>query len=125
MSTITKFELAHRIGMGSNETVYLDDERVELLRYLMRQTKAHNRQCENACNGQGYIPRKGFFTLADESSYLADDWSVFDASIQRIEDRIEKALKDNKHGWYVKYQHDPRGLTVKVYDKADRLLNNY
>jgi len=86
------------------------------LKPLKKLMRAHNRQCENECNGEGYIPRKGFFRLDSQDGYVSPDVSVFDAEI----DRLEKEIYDlcvqifGPGKFELEFQRDPRGYTVIV-----------
>lgn len=54
---------------GLNNTVVI----INRIRNLAKQ---HHRQCENACNGEGYIPRRGFFTCGQPSQFTKDAYLV-------------------------------------------------
>lgn len=95
--------------------------------------KAHQRQCENDCNGHGFIPRKGWFTTANpqgtpNSAYLNNEPSieytetVFDQEIAKIEDKIIKLLKTTCLS--AEFQHDPRGATVRIIFTESGIENN-
>lgn len=95
-----------------------------ILQRIARLSKKHLRQCENACNGAGVVNGQAYslgsiddyarreYGYGVKSGYIADDVSVFDKEIDKIEDKINRLIKDTKFS--VEYQHDPRGYTVKL-----------
>jgi len=87
------------------------------LKPLKKLMLAHTRQCENDCNGEGYIPRKGFFRCDNPSAYVSEDVTVFDAEIEKIEKQIGAACVEifGTGRYRADFQHDPRGYTVRVY----------
>ena len=101
-----------------------------ILQRIARLSKKHQRQCENSCNGYGIVNGQMFYggQIDDwarrkygnnvKNAYLnATENSVFDYEIEKIEDRINRLIKDTK--FIVEYQHDPRGYTVKVFYEND------
>src|SRR5271157_3678671 len=88
---------------------------------IKRLAKAHQRQCENSCNGEGYI-RGSFYTLSDENSFIKDV-SVFEMETDKIQGRIEKLLDKYKGIFSVEFQGDPRGATVQLSYKGIDLNN--
>lgn len=100
-------------------------ERAERIQKILLLEKQHLRQCENSCNGYGYVPRKGFFyngTIDEyakreygyhvKSAYISEtEETVFDKEIEKIQDKILKLAKDDIK---VTFQHDPRGRTVQI-----------
>ena len=108
----------------------------DIVKKISRLARKHQRQCENDCNGEGYI--RGFFYRCDsEKGYFdyKEGITVFTKECEAIEEKIntiiEKANKDKlfPNGEYaykkdisyfaVKYQGDPRGNTVKLYYEGD------
>lgn len=81
--------------------------------------QAHHRPCENACNGEGWIPRKGHFTTGQpngitKSAYIDNtEETLFDLEISHLESNME--LKAYQTPFVLEFQHDPRGATVKVF----------
>jgi len=99
-----------------------DSNDYDLIRKISRLAHKHHRQCENDCNGEGFV--NGKFYRCDGSTpgaYMADnETTIFVKEINTIENRINKLIdKNDVHpiikGWKVEFQHDPRGATVKLY----------
>jgi hypothetical protein len=98
----------------------------DIIKKVSRLVNKHHKQCENDCNGEGYINNKWY--RCDNPSAYVNDETVFYIEIKRIEDKINKLIyqfnMDKYSLWRVKplkveYQHDPRGNTVKVYFEDD------
>ncbi len=118
-------------------------EDYDIMHKVKRLYHKHHRQCENACNGAGYIKGQWYYlgAITDyarrtyghdvKSGYVSDDVSVFDIEIKRIEDKILHVLalrvSNNlsttllKEGWRIEFQHDPRGHTVKLYYEDEQI----
>jgi len=108
----------------------------DLIKKIQRLARKHQRQCENSCNGEGWVNGQ-FYTCAaiDEqncqykSAYIFEDedLNVFDLEISKIEEKIKSLLGVNhlvspdKDGGFsadkyrVEFQGDPRGATVKLF----------
>jgi hypothetical protein len=113
----------------ANLTWSPDQEKLALssIASLRRLAPALHRQCENACNGEGYIPRKGFFRCDSKEAYISDDVSVFDAEIDRLTKEINIKLGCIPDVDGVEIQHDPRGWEIKFNIKgigANHLIYN-
>ncbi len=117
----------------------------DLIKTISRLAKKHSRQCENSCNGVGYVNNKRYYTGSIDtyakqkygydviSGYINNtDETIFDREIERIQDKINKLIETKKtissfvyndksesipvrQKFKVEYQHDPRGNTVKLY----------
>jgi len=108
----------------------------EVIRKVKRLYHKQHRQCENACNGYGYVKGQVYYlgTIDDyahktygynvKSGYISDDVNVFDEESQRLEEKINKIVYQFNHDKYalwrvkpfrVEFQGDPRGYTVKLY----------
>jgi hypothetical protein len=94
----------------------------DLIKRIQRLSRKHQRQCENDCNGEGWV--RGRFFRCDgstEGAYLPDtETTVFQAEIDRIEKHIWLIIKNasalnHPEKFKVEFQHDPRGSTVKLY----------
>ena len=127
------------IGMFAEKTgKVLTFEQVQAINKIRLLTKKHNIQCENSCNGRGYIPRKGMFTLGSEDpngeykdykpGFIKDDYSVFDKECKNIELKILNAqceiIENNSYFTKIKFQNDPRGATVKMFYTGTGLTAN-
>ena len=88
------------------------DQRDRVYR-LRRLAAKYHRQAENACNGEGYIPRKGFYRCDNDKAYVTPDVSVFDAEMTRLEKEINCAVAGIP-GARVEIQNDPRGWEIKL-----------
>lgn len=84
------------------------------IKKLRRLAPALHRQCENSCNGKGYIPFKGSFSLADKETYIKEDYTVFDQEINRLESKITVICKEENAD--VNFQRDPRGWEVEIFE---------
>lgn len=88
-----------------------------------------HRQCENNCNGYGYIPYKGkyYAGFIDEwvkkehgrwikSAYTGEDETVFDLEIERLETKIKDIVDSFPRSVWpiVSFQHDPRGWEITL-----------
>ncbi len=119
-----------------------DSSDYDIIRKVKRLYHKHSRQCENACNGTGYLNGQTYSlgTIDDyarreyghnvKSGYVKDDVSVFDVEIERIEDKILRLLgyttikpiqQARETMFRVEFQHDPRGYTVKLYYKEEMI----
>lgn len=118
-----KRRTALSLGMllGDDLGAYEIDLMMTKLKSLSR---AHHRQCENACNGEGYVGKTyyGFCHRngeRDDNVYLKDGTDVFTNEIERIEDKIYDLATlikntNKKRIVNIEFQRDPRGATVKV-----------
>lgn len=100
-----------------------------IIQRIARLSKKHQRQCENSCNGQGVVNGQIYYngSIDDyakrtygynvKSAYVNDDESIFDVEAGKIEDKINRLIKDTR--FKVEYQGDPRGYTVKLYYEGD------
>lgn len=95
----------------------------EALQKIAHLAKRHNSICEMYCNGKGYLKGK-FYTLGtpegnEVSGFIegTEEENVFYQELERIESKIREILPvSNINNLYeVKFQHDPRGYTVKVF----------
>jgi hypothetical protein len=110
------------VGFFAERTkIILSWEQVQIIKKLRRLAKAYQRQAENDCNGEGFIPRKGFFTFNDKSAYADEERTVFDVESERLHDLIVEEVKDlntsiaDRQGIFnIEFQGDPRGYTVKL-----------
>lgn len=119
---INKRNIYWLMGKHNMSTFYEVDKTILSLNKLM---KAHRRQCENSCNGQGYIPYKGFY----RNAYIGNDINVFDAEIKKLEAKIKETAKnfnqlvtDGDGVLKVEFQHDPRGYTVKMFLDSKEII---
>ena len=97
----------------------------QLMTKLKSLSRAHHKQCENSCNGRGYIGRQ-CYTLGTvqgtphniKSGYVDltrnDSQTVFDQECDRLEDKIRDLLTGLKIECDWELQGDPRGATVKL-----------
>jgi hypothetical protein len=99
--------------------------------------KKHQRQCENDCNGTGWVKNVYYYNgnIDDwarreygqgvKSAYIDNtEETIFYKEIARIEARIKSIIeKWDCHpivkSYKVEFQHDPRGNTVKLYYEGD------
>lgn len=95
----------------------------DLIKKIQRLARKHQKQCENSCNGEGWVNGQ-FFTCGaiDEqncqwkSAYIGDDEeSIFDKEASKIEEKIKSLLLKGSYFFKVEFQGDPRGATVKLY----------
>ncbi|KKL19918.1 hypothetical protein LCGC14_2460690 [marine sediment metagenome] len=107
-----------------------------LIKKLKRLFLKHHKQCENDCNGVGFVKCRLYYTgiiddcvknlygLNVKSGWINDTKTVFYAEIDKLEGKINKLVYQCNHEKYglwrvkpykVEFQHDPRGLTVKLY----------
>ena len=121
---------AIRFGQKHADFEYED---FAILQRIARLSKKHQRQCENACNGVGVVKgqvyyggqidlwAKETYGQSVKSAYLENpEISVFDKEIASIEATINRLVYGTSFS--VKYQHDPRGYTVKLSYDGD-LIN--
>lgn len=116
----------------------------ELTQQVKRLAKKHQRQCENSCNGYGIVKGQRYYggQIDDyakreygfdvKSAYKDNpEYNIFDIEIDKIEEKINKLVyqfnMDKYALWKVKpltikYQRDPRGLTVKVFYEDDFIV---
>ncbi len=84
-----------------------------IVKKVRRLALRHLQLCEYSNSGEGWI--KGcHYTLDNPTTYIGKD-SVFDLEIVKIENKIEKILK-NSH-LRVECQRNPREATVKLFYK--------
>lgn len=90
-----------------------DYQDFDVIKKIARLAHKHQRQCENDCNGEGWV--KGEFFRCDGSmagSYVnGGETTIFYVEIIKIEEKIRKLLTK---GFVVEFQRDPRGNTVKL-----------
>ena len=99
---------------------------------IKRLSKKHQRQCENACNGVGVVNGEVYYLgkIDDyakreygqgvKDGHISDDFSVFDKEIQRLQRKIWLLI--DKTLFTAKFQHDPRGYTVKLFYDGDFIV---
>jgi hypothetical protein len=111
----------------------MTSEAWEALQKISRLAKKHNRICEMYCNGKGYLKGK-VYTLGtpegqEVSGYVegTEEANVFYQELEKIESKIKGIMpistfhmvgddyKEWENTYEVKFQHDPRGYTVKVF----------
>ena len=93
---------------------------------IKRLIKKHEDQCVNSCNGYGVVKGKVYYngTIDDyakrtygynvKTAYLnGTDKTIFDYEIDRIQNRLIHETRRINLG--LKFQHDPRGNTVKLH----------
>ena len=105
----------------------------QLMTKLKSLSRAHHKQCENSCNGRGYIGRQ-CYTLGTvqgtphniKSGYVDltrnDSQTVFDTECDRLEDKMRNIMKNLQSNGKLnnivlgkfEFQGDPRGATVKL-----------
>ncbi|CAK0755320.1 conserved hypothetical protein [Azospirillaceae bacterium] len=120
-----------------------DYKDMDIIKKISRLARKHHRQCENSCNGEGWV-KGDFYTCSNNTqykpnsfvrnnAYIKDDITIFDKEIERIENKIssmvfpeEKFLIEHiytrslmRTAFRVEFQHDPRGNTVKLYYEGD------
>jgi hypothetical protein len=107
---------------------------IDLIQRIKILSKQHHRQCENSCNGAGIVKGQSYYSgmgYGEEageyekkqygynvkSAYLSIEMenTVFDTEIENIQEKINALVKDTD--FTIKYQHDPRGYTVKLFYK--------
>lgn len=117
-----------------------DYKDMDIIKRVKRLAMKHHKQCENSCNGSGYVKEQCYYVGAIDnfsrstcgqnvkSAYVKEDESIFDVEATRIEDKIlnivgaydKKANNLEKKGPFtVEFQGDPRGATVKLYYEGD------
>jgi hypothetical protein len=102
-------------GVLHNSTGHiLSWEEFQKLEKARKLSIQHDHQCVNDCNGEGYIPRKGFFNVSDASCYVGDE-TVFNLEAGRIADKIRALFVDTL--FKPQFQGDPRGWTVRLFLK--------
>jgi len=101
----------------------------DIIKKISRLARKHHRQCENDCNGEGYI-RGQFYRCDSEKGYFdyKEGITVFTKETETIERKIVGLTVMNKSDFEknrlhktfsVDFQHDPRGCTVKLYYEDD------
>ena len=93
-----------------------DYEDFEIVKKVKRLAVQHQRQCENDCNGEGWV--KGKYYKNNSPDAYIDDESIFNIVACEISAKIEKLIVDKKQ-FSVEFQGDPRGATVKLYYNLD------
>ena len=111
-----------------------DDKDFDIIKKVARLAHKHIRQCVNDCNGEGWVNGHHYYTGAIddwakaqygqnvESAYInATENTIFQYEIDKIEEKINNLVKSKDGKWHfeVKYQHDPRGNTVKLFYEGD------
>ena len=123
------------IYFGRNHKEF-DIKDMKLIQKVRRLARKHQKQCENSCNGVGYVNGQVYYCgMIDDyakrtvgasvkSAYSSDDEaSIFDKEVLKIEDKINKLVY--QFNWFkytlwkvkpfkVDFQGDPRGATVKL-----------
>lgn len=106
-----------------------DSNDYDIICKVKRLYHKHQRQCENDCNGIGYVKGELYYTGSIDdwarqkygqhvkSGYVDDNTTVFYAEIERIEAKINNILLRHMPPvkFKVEFQHDPRGNTVKLF----------
>jgi len=91
-------------------------EKLIILQKIYRLSLKHQRFCEYSCNGKGYIKDK--LIRNDDEDFIkivdGEETDLFDIEIDKLQGKINKLLSNNLNE-FAEYQHDPRGLTVKIY----------
>jgi len=109
------------IYFGQNHKNFTAND-YDLIRKISRLAHKHHRQCENDCNGEGFV--NGRFYKCDGSTpgaYMPDnETTVFVKEIEKIENKINKLIEKSTTfskglQFTIEFQHDPRGATVKLY----------
>lgn len=108
-----KRQAALKMGMilGEGLGVYELDKLMTKLKSLAR---AHHRQCENACNGEGYVGRTYYGFCHRDGSHDEVPENTFENEIERIENTLESLARSVNLGAAWEVQHDPRGATVRL-----------
>ena len=120
-----------------------DYQDFDLIIKIQRLARKHQRQCENSCNGVGYVNGQVYSTALSygqepgeyekreygynvKSAYINKDNEdcIFDIEAGKIEDRINTLIKEankkkDKDMFFVEFQGDPRGATVKLFYDGD------
>lgn len=113
----------------------------DLIKKIQRLARKHQRQCENGCNGVGYVNSQCYYSgTIDEwskreyganvkSAYIDNtEESIFDKEARKIEEKIVREMDSLNQTKYVlwlakpfkvKLQGDPRGNTVNLYYEGD------
>ena len=99
-----------------------------IIKKISRLAHKHHQQCENNCNGEGYI--NGKFYRCDGSTagtYIGDE-TIFNIESTKIENKTIAIISERnkeinnlekKGPFTVEFQGDPRGATVKIYYEGD------
>lgn len=103
-------------------------DQVKVLAQIQKLAHKHQIQCENSCNGYGIVKGNKYYNgkIDDyakreyghnvKSAYDGCDMengeTVFDKELEKIQDKIVELVKSINLG--VKFQHDPRGATVRL-----------
>jgi hypothetical protein len=111
----TRLELMNRCREPYEELVVILPDFINAIMALRRIAPKLHRQCENDCNGEGYIPKKGFFRCDNPSAYIGDD-TVFTAETERLVKTAQAIC--TKRGWVCEFQGDPRGWELKITRKG-------
>lgn len=135
----TQYKIGYRLFMQGFSEDYIT-ENMQTLLTLRRLAKKHHKLAEYDCNGIGWIRGQAYYTgmsygeTPDEyerreygysvkSAYLSPDSeeSIFDIESDKVADKI-RALAE-KCALRVEFQGDPRGYTVKFYDRTNRFVD--
>jgi hypothetical protein len=131
-------------GQRHKDFTYQD---FDLIKKIQRLARKHQKQCENSCNGVGYVNGQAYTTALShgqepgeyekrefgynvKSAYINkdDEDCIFDIEAGKIEEKIVKelvGLNQTKYAlWRVKpfkleFQGDPRGATVRLFYDGD------
>jgi hypothetical protein len=102
----------------SRRNIPVSDEIVQALLKVRRLAKKHERLAEMYCDGVGYVNGVTYYcgpideqTAGMKSAYIEEDWTIFEAESDKVEERITKTLPS---GFTASFQGDPRGYTVRV-----------
>lgn len=146
---ITEYKNQETITKGRNkmlnlQSVYFgqkhedfDYKDFDVIKKIQRLARKHQRQCENACNGEGWLNGQYYYAGTIDSwikqqkpfvlsAYVTNsETTIFEEAIDKIEAKIDYICsKHSKSGkpsasFNVEFQHDPRGATVKLYYEGD------
>lgn len=115
----TQQRIWHWIQFGVNNSE-ITVEQFKALFKIQRLARAHHRQCENSCNGDGVVKGIYYTTATTEglsSAYQVpgnDEITVFDQEIYRLETKINDIKVKHFPKAGLEFQYDPRGCTVKL-----------
>ena len=119
---LTNNEIFNWIQFGKNNPQF-EYEDWKIILKVARLAKKHHRQCENDCNGAGFLKGVHYTTAFQpkeehngviKSAYVNEDITIFDREIERLETLIDKLLFERSADFKVEFQRDPRGATVKL-----------
>jgi hypothetical protein len=101
MNRRDQWELVHEIRAMPE----MDYEDYEILGKLGRLSRKHHFLCEESCNG-------------NETQWIRGQRLTTDQCIAEVEAKIVRLTQQLKVKLSCEFQHDPRGMTVKLHTKG-------